>query len=122
MSSSKIRNNDNRLSRQHIAFQLKSRFSSDFEVIILNQCNKDHEEITSFLKCFSHRLRIIKKHQSNNMKMRIEELTKEVEYLRQEVIYYKDTRQVLIKFFENIDQSQRMIKSVLREAFRNVTV
>ncbi len=56
------------------------------------------------------------------MKMRIEELTKKVEYLRQELIYYKDTRQVLMKFFESIDQSQRMIESVLREASRNVTI
>ncbi len=54
--------------------------------------------------------------------MRIEELKKEVEYLQQELIYYKDTRQILMKFFENIDQSQRMIKSVLRETSRNVTV
>lgn len=105
MSFSKIRNNDNRLNKQHVAFQLKSRFNSDFEVMILNQCNKNHEETTSFLKCFSHRLRITKKHQSNNMKMRIEKLTKKVEYLRQEVIYYKNICQVLMKFFENIDQS-----------------
>jgi hypothetical protein len=28
----------------------------------------------------------------------------------------------LMKFFESIDQSQRMIESVLREASRNVTI
>ncbi len=56
------------------------------------------------------------------MKERLEKLTKEVEYLRQELIYYKDTRQALMKFFESIDKSQRMIESVLRETSRNVTI
>jgi septal ring factor EnvC (AmiA/AmiB activator) len=121
-TSSKIRNNDNQLSRQHVAFQLKSRFSSDFEVIALDHRNKNHEETISILKCLSHRLRIRKEHQSNTMKERLEKLTKEVEYLRQELIYYKDTRQALMKFFESIDKSQRMIESVLRETSRNVTI
>jgi hypothetical protein len=121
-TSSKIRNNDNQLSRQHVAFQLKSRFSSDFEVIALDHRNKNHEETISILKCLSHRLRIRKEHQSNTMKERLEKLTREVEYLRQELIYYKDTRQALMKFFESIDKSQRMIKSVLRETSRNVTI
>jgi hypothetical protein len=121
-SSSKIRSNNNKLSRQHVAFQLKSRFSSDFEVIALNHRNKDHEETISILKCFSHRLRITKEHQSNTMKERIEKLTREDRYLRQELIYYKDTHQALMKFFESIDKSQRMIESVLREASRNVAI
>jgi hypothetical protein len=56
------------------------------------------------------------------MKERIEKLKKEVEYLWQELIYYKNTRQALMKFFESIDKSQRMIESVLHKTSRNVTI
>ena len=52
----------------------------------------------------------------------MEELTKEIKYLRQELVYYKDTRKVLMKFYESIDELHRMIENALCETVKNVAI
>ena len=56
------------------------------------------------------------------MKGHIEELTREIRYLRQELAYYKDTRKVLMKFYESIDESHRMIGNALYETAKGVAI
>ena len=52
----------------------------------------------------------------------MKELTKEIEYLRQELAYYKNTRKVLMKFYGSIDELHRMIGNALCETIKGVAI
>ena len=65
---------------------------------------KYYNESRSTLKCLSHCLQI-QKSKSNNLNKRIQELTLENKYLQKELIYYKDIHAILMKFFDNVNDS-----------------
>lgn len=64
----------------------------------------------------------MRKRKSNNLNKRIEELTVENKCLQEELIYYKNTRAILMKFFENINSSIQTIKGLLYETSKNVAI
>lgn len=123
-----------KLSERHVAFQLSQFFSK------MKSKNPDHpqklffsryndmtilnhfiDKTTSILKCIPHRLRM-KNKKSKNLKKCIEELAIKNENLRKELTYYNNTRAILIKFFDDINKSHQIMKSVLYEIFKNVTI
>jgi predicted ribosome quality control (RQC) complex YloA/Tae2 family protein len=126
------------MNRRHVTFQLsssitrekgeqsihsrESRISSNYEVTTLNHCIEDHEETIFTLKCLSHRLRLTKEKKLKTLKEHVEELTKEIEYLRQELVYYKNIREVLMRLYKSINESHQAIKSALCEAFKGVAI
>ena len=55
-------------------------------------------------------------------KSRIEELQREMGHLRQEIRYYKDTRDVLMKFFESVQASHQELREALTEASRGIAI
>ena len=107
---------------KHSRISQRSGFSSDYEVTALNHQIGDHEETTSTLNYLPHRLRLTKEKKPEILKKHIKELTKEIEYLRQKLAYYKDTRKVLMKFYESIDESHRMIGNALYETAKGVAI
>lgn len=107
---------------KHSKIFQKSNFNNDYEVTILNHQIEDHEETIFILDYFSHRLRLTKKKKPKILKKHIKKLTKEIEYLRQELTYYKNIRKVLMMFMKNINESHRMIKNALYETFKNVAI
>ncbi len=88
----------------------------------LNHCIDDHEKTIFNLKCLSHRLRLTKEKKLKTLKEHVEELTKEIEYLRQELVYYKNTREVLMRLYKSINESHQVMKSALCETFKDVAI
>ena len=124
-------------SKRHVAFQssqspsrvksmgpgyargsLVSRYN---DVTALDHLVEDYGGTTSTLECLPHRLQMRKK-KPKNLKERIEDLTVENGYLQDELAYYKDTRAVLMRFFDNIDESHRMMKGAIYEASKDVAI
>lgn len=98
------------------------RLNRDHEVTALDHCIEDHGGTTSTLDCLPHRLRITKEKKSRTMKEHMEDLTREIGYLRQELAYYKDTREVLMRFHESISDSHRVMKVALCEMSKGVAI
>ena len=86
----------------------------------LNHQIEDHEGTIFILNYFPHRLRLTKENKLETLKEHIEELMKKMKYLRQKLAYYESTRKILMRFYENINESHRMIKNVLCETIKNV--
>lgn len=106
------------ISPDYLYRSLVSRYN---DVTALDSLIENFGGITSTLECLPHRLQM-RKRKSNNLNERIEELTVENECLQEESIYYKDTRAVLIKFFENINSSIQTIKGLLYETSKDVAI
>lgn len=137
-SSQSILSVKNQANKRYVTFQLsqfiskrnikhsknfqRSDFSNDYEVTTLNHQIKNHEKTIFILNYFSHRLKLKKEKKTKSLKKHIKKWTKKIEYLRQELIYYKNTRKILMKFYENINESHRMIKNILCETFKNVAI
>lgn len=100
----------------------RSGFNNDYEVTALDHQIEDHERTTFILDYLPHRLRLTKEKKSKTLKKHIKKLTKEIEYLRQKLTYYKDTRKVLMRFYDSINESHRMIRNALCETFKDVAI
>ena len=111
-----------RKNKKHFKIFQKSSFSNDYEVTTLNHQIENHENTIFILNYFSHRLRLTKEKKPETLKKHMKKLTKKIEYLRQELIYYKNTRKVLMKFYESIDELHRMIKNALCETIKSVAI
>ena len=107
---------------KHSRISQRPGFSNDYEVTALDHQIGDHGGTTSTLDYLPHRLRLTKEKKPETLKGHIEELTREIGYLRQELAYYKDTRKVLMKFYESIDESHRMIGNALYETAKGVAI
>ena len=107
---------------KHSRISQRPDFSNDYEVTTLDHQIEDHEETIFILDYLSHWLRLTKEKKPKTLKEHIEELTKEIEYLRQELAYYKDTRKVLMKFYESMNESHRMIENALYETIKDVAI
>jgi exonuclease VII small subunit len=106
---------------QSIHFR-ESRINSNYEITALNHCIEDHEETIFILKCFSHRLRLTKEKKLKTLKKHVKKLTTEIEYLRQELVYYKNTREVLMRLYKSINESHQMMKNALCETIKDVAI
>jgi predicted acylesterase/phospholipase RssA len=120
------------MNRRHVAFQIPqstsrekeeqsghsrgSRISSDYEVTALDHLIGDHGGTTSTLECLPHRLRLTKEKEPETLKEHIEKLTRENGYLRQELAYYKETREILMRLYGSINESHRLMEDALCEA------
>jgi 4-hydroxy-3-methylbut-2-enyl diphosphate reductase IspH len=126
------------MNRRHVIFQFsssisrekeeqfdrsrESRISSDYEVTTLDHYIEDHEKTIFTLECFSHRLRLTKQKKLKTLKEHVKKLTKKIEYFRQELVYYKNTREILMRLYESINESHQMMKNTLCETFKDVAI
>ena len=126
-----------RSSKPHVAFQASqstsivkamspgsprklpvSRFN---DVTALDHHIGCHGGTTSTSECLPHRLRVRSKN-SKSVKARNEELTIENGYLQEELAYHKDTREVLMRFFESINEAHRLMKAALYQTSRSEAI
>ena len=121
-------------SKRHVAFQASSRMDatasnglpkapvSKFnEVTALDHHIGHHDGTTSTLECLPHRLRVRSKN-PKSLEARNEELTIENGYLQEELAYYKDTREVLMRFFESINEAHQVMKTALHQTSNGVAI
>lgn len=80
-----------------------------------------HGGTTSTLDNLPHRMKQGKEdHQSREQ--HLVSLTRENGYLRQELAYYKDTREVLMQLYDAVRQSHQELKIALDQASRGVAI
>ena len=77
---------------------------------------------TSTIECLPYRLRISKVQPLATPQQRIEELQRENGHLRRELIYYKETREVLMKMLEATKASHKRVRDILTEATHGVAI
>lgn len=78
------------ISSDHLRKSLINKYNN---MTVLNCFIENHDETTSILKCFSHRLKM-QKQKTNNLQNRIEKLTIENKYLRKNWFIIK----ILVRF------------------------
>jgi len=83
----------------------KSLLDSLVELTSLNHVIQKHHDIISNLNYLSHRLRISKQQVVVTSMKRIHDLTRENDYLREELAMYKDTRIALQDLQEKTKQT-----------------
>ena len=108
--------------KKHSKISQRSDFSNDYEMTALNHQIENHEKTIFILNYLPHRLRLTKEKKLETLKRHMKELTKKIEYLRQKLAYYKNTRKVLMKFYESIDELHRVIENALCETVKNVAI
>ncbi|CAL8584917.1 hypothetical protein XPA_010500 [Xanthoria parietina] len=122
---------------RHVSFQIKPmsmhlspgrtpsrrpRGGSIPDVTALDHIIAGHGGTTSTIDDLPHRLRISKNKQRPTPTQRIEELTREIGYLRQELAYYKDTRRALTKFFAVARSAHEALRRGLGEASQELAI
>lgn len=121
----------------HVSFQIKPmplqlspthpgrrgpRGGSIPDVTALDHVIAGHGGTTSTIDDLPHRLRISKNKQVPTPSQRIEELTREIGYLRQELAYYKETRRALTKFFAVANSAHEAMRHGIGEASHEIAV
>ncbi|KAL8788256.1 MAG: hypothetical protein Q9213_001776 [Squamulea squamosa] len=92
------------------------------DVTALDHMIAGHGGTTSTIDDLPHRLRISKNKQVPTPTQRIEELTREIGYLRQELAYYKDTRRALTKFFAVAQSAHEALRRGIAEASHEIAI
>ena len=77
---------------------------------------------TSTLEFLPHRLKISKAKTTVTMEQRIEELTRENGYLRQELAYHKDTQVAIMGLYDSAKTAVRRLQESLEEASRRIAM
>lgn len=91
-------------------------------IIFLNNKINHLKNTTTTLECLFQRLRISKSSQRVSSKQKIEKFIREIEYLRQKLTYYKNTRATYMKFFDITKQSQQNLHNALAKMSRRVVI
>ncbi len=104
-----------RLSLIHSAFRLRLIFNRANDVIALNDWIARNDETTFTYEQLSHRLRILKQHQSTTSAKCVIKLTRTNDYLLQELTYYKDTQAADMKFFKKVIKTHADLKDALKK-------
>ena len=77
---------------------------------------------SSTIELQSHRLQQSKEHDQKSEGARLEELVRENGYLRQEIVFYQESRNAMMAFHNQMLQAYHMQQSALRELSNNMAL